>query len=200
MKLVEPSFEILNISGDLKTIEQAARTCYKSEDKITEGSSEKLVQNLISRGHGAMLEFVSVSVRIITDRGVSHELVRHRIASFAQESTRYVNYKGGVEFIEPLSIIEGPKDCQQTFRKTCSDIEKAYVYFIANGLKPQDARSILPCCTKTEIVIMMNVREWRHFFSLRCSKAAHPEMRRITIPMLAEFQKRIPIVFENLSL
>ncbi len=199
MLLVKPSFEILNISGDLTTIEQAARTCYKSESKITEGSAESLVTNLLTRGHEAMLEFVDISVKIITDRGVSHEIVRHRVASYAQESTRYVNYKEGVQFIEPLSIENGPTRVQLGFRQALYDIEQKYIYLIENGLKPQDARAILPNALKTEIVMKANLREWRHFFQLRCNKSAHPEMRRITLPMLVEFKERIPIIFDDLS-
>lgn len=199
MKLIKPSFEILNISGDLTTIEQAARTCYKSESKITEGSAEKLVANLLTRGHEAMLEFVDISVKIITDRGVSHEIVRHRVASYAQESTRFINYKEGVTFIEPLSIENSPTRVQFGFRQALYDIEQKYIFLIENGLKPQDARAVLPNALKTEIVMKANLREWRHFFQLRCDKAAHPEMRRITVPMLEEFRKRIPIIFDDLS-
>ena len=199
MKLIKPSFEILNISGDLTTIEQAARTCYKSESKITEGSAEKLVANLLTRGHEAMLEFVDISVKIITDRGVSHEIVRHRVASYAQESTRFINYKEGVTFIEPLSIENSPTRVQFGFRQALYDIEQKYKFLIENGLKPQDARAVLPNALKTEIVMKANLREWRHFFQLRCDKAAHPEMRRITVPMLEEFRKRIPIIFDDLS-
>ena len=199
MKLIKPSFEILNISGDLTTIEQAARTCYKSESKITEGSAEKLVANLLTRGHEAMLEFVDISVKIITDRGVSHEIVRHRVASYAQESTRFINYKEGVTFIEPLSIENSPTRVQFGFRQALYDIEQKYIFLIENGLKPQDARAVLPNALKTEIVMKANLREWRHFFQLRCDKAAHLEMRRITVPMLEEFRKRIPIIFDDLS-
>ena len=199
MKLIEPSFEIIDISGDLKTIEQVARTCYKSEDKIKDGSAERLVGTLVDRGHHAMLEFVDVTVRFITDRGIANEIVRHRIASYAQESTRYVNYKEGVEFIEPLSIVNGPERAQMGFRQTLYDTEQKYIYLIECGLKPQDARAILPLCLKTELKMKTNLRSWLNFFSLRTAPAAHPEMRRITIPLCKEFQKRIPIVFDDFT-
>lgn len=198
MKLVEPYAEILNISGDLKTIEHAARTCYKSEDKIKDGSAERLVGTLVDRGHHAMLEFVDVTVKFYTDRGIANEIVRHRIASYAQESTRYVNYKEGVEFIEPLSIMNGPERVQIEFRKTLCDTAQKYIYLVECGFKPQDARAILPLCLKTELVMKTNLRSWRNFFELRTSPAAHPEMRRIAIPLLKEFKQRIPIVFDDI--
>lgn len=201
MKIIEPSAEILNVSGDLKTIELAARTCYKSEDRITDGSAERLVGTLVDRGHFAMLEFVDVTVRFITDRGIANEIVRHRIASYAQESTRYVNYnKKGMEFVLPLSVKES-KDplSMHLFEEVCDLAEKNYNYYVIyTDLKSQDARAILPLCLKTEIIMKTNLRSWHNFFTLRTSPAAHPEMRRITIPLLKEFQKQIPIVFDDI--
>ena len=198
MKLIEPSFEILNVSGDLTTIEQAARTCYKSEDKIKEGSAEKLVGVLVDRGHHAMLEFVDVTVKFITDRAIANEIVRHRIASYAQESTRYVNYKNqDMEFIEPLWAKDLPDSGWVVFCETLQHAELTYKNFIEAGAKPQDARAILPLCLKTELVMKTNLRSWYNFFELRTAKAAHPEMRRITIPLCKEFQKRIPIIFDD---
>ena len=198
MKLIEPSFEILNVSGDLSTIEQAARTCYKSEDKIKEGSAEKLVGVLVDRGHHAMLEFVDVTVKFITDRGIANEIVRHRIASYAQESTRYVNYnKKEMEFIAPLWVKESDSVNVAHFKQICKQAEMNYNSFLRDGLHPQDARAILPLCLKTELVMKTNLRSWRNFFELRTSPAAHPEMRRIAIPLCKEFQKKIPIVFDD---
>ena len=203
MKLIEPSFEIIDISGDLTTIEQAARTCYKSEDKIKDGSAERLVGTLVDRGHHAMLEFVDVTVKFITDRGIANEIVRHRIASYAQESTRYVNLGGkDMEFILPLSIKESEDPLPiQVFKKVCRNTEMHYNYYVKyTDLKPQDARAILPLCLKTELKMKTNLRSWLNFFSLRTAPAAHPEMRRITIPLCKEFQKRIPIVFDDFKL
>ncbi len=199
MKLIEPSAEILQISGDLKTIELAARTCYKSEDKINDGSAEKLVGTLVNRGHFAMLEFVDVTVKFITDRGIANEIVRHRIASYAQESTRYVSYKKReIEFVEPLSIKNGDIVNKAHFNDICAQSEKNYISFIESGLTPQDARGVLPLCLKTELVMKTNLRSWYNFFELRTSPAAHPEIRRLTIPLLEEFKKQIPIVFDDL--
>lgn len=201
MKLIEPSAEIMHISGDLKTIELAARTCYKSEDRISESSAEKLVGNLVNRGHHAMLEFVDVTVRFITDRGIANEIVRHRIASYAQESTRYVNYKKReMEFVKPLWRYDEsvPVDVKAEFDEMCYLAEKTYIFMLESGaLTPQDARAILPLCLKTELIMKTNLRSWMNFFELRTSPAAHPEMRRIAIPLCKEFQKQIPIVFDD---
>lgn len=205
MKLIEPKAEIIHFDGGLETIEIASRTCYKSESRITEDgeSAKKLVKNLVVRDHTAMLEFASVTVRFTTDRAIANEIVRHRIASYAQESTRYVSYKDGVEFIEPLMIKERDKEWNHynpfkiQFEETCRESEKTYQQLIELGATPQDARAILPLCLKTELVMKANLRSWINFFELRTAKAAHPEMRRITIPLCKEFQKVIPIVFDK---
>jgi thymidylate synthase (FAD) len=200
MKLIDPSFEILNISGDLKTIEKAARTCYKSEDRITVGSAEKLVGVLVNRGHYAMLEFVDVTVKFITDRGIANEIVRHRIASYAQESTRFVSYKKReTEFIKPLWFDGTDIVNQEHFKNICFQAERNYISFLDSGLTPEDARAILPLCLKTELVMKTNLRSWLNFFELRTSPAAHPEMRRIAIPLCEEFKKLIPIVFDDFT-
>lgn len=207
MKLIEPSFEILNISGDLKSIEKAARTCYRSESRITEDgeSAKKLVGTLVDRGHFAMLEFVDITVKIITDRAIANEIVRHRIASYAQASTRYINYKEGVEFVEPLMVKERDKKWnpyhpfKTQFEETCRDAERAYKHLLELGATPQDARAVLPLCLATELNMKANLRSWYNFFELRTSPAAHPEMRRIAIPLCKEFQKRIPIVFDDFT-
>lgn len=201
MKLIKPSANIINVSGDLQTIELSARTCYKSEDKITEGSAERLVKTLVDRGHGAMLEFVDVTVKFITDRGIANEIVRHRIASFAQESTRYVNYKNKeMEFIMPLCIEDSDNEILiNNFVFICEDAELNYNGYIHAGLKPQDARAILPLCLKTELIMKTNLRSWKNFFNLRTDKAAHPEMRRITIPLLMKFKEKFPIIFDDLE-
>ena len=213
MKLVKPSIEFLNMTEEpLRAIERAGRTCYKSEDKITEDSAEKFVGMLIKREHEAMLEHASASYRIICDRGVTHEIVRHRLFSFAQESTRYCNYKGGVEFIVPcwFNAIGGgdfpwnrDDACEESY---CSSegvwfahmmwAEHTYKHMIENGWTPQQARSVLPNSLKTEIVVTGNLREWRHFFKLRCAKAAHPQMREVANMVLADIQQRVPVIFD----
>jgi thymidylate synthase (FAD) len=213
MKLIKPSYEILTpINGDeiLKTIEKVARTCYKSEDKITEDSAKTLVKSLISRGHEAMIEFFDITVKFICDRGVSHELVRHRIASFAQESTRYVNYSNGkfgghLTFIIP-EWLEDVKSGEYsnaftglTWSIAMEQAEKNYLKLIEEGWQPQQARSVLPNSLKTEINVKMNLREWRHFFKLRTALAAHPQMRELTCPLLDELKSKIPIIFDDIN-
>ncbi len=213
MKIINQSYEILNLSkSPIQDIERAARTCYKSEGKITDDSAESLVKSLVKRGHHAMLEFGFMSVKFITDRGVTHELVRHRLCSFAQESTRYVNYKEGVEFILPVwldkellgeynSVLEyNSLDYPNEIKwlNSCWNDECNYKSLIEGGWRPEQARSILPNSLKTEIVVQANLREWMHIFNLRCSKAAHPQIRQLMSPLLKEVQNKIPIIFDEI--
>lgn len=158
---------------------------------------------LISRGHEAMIEHSSLSVKFIVDRGVSHELVRHRIASFAQESTRYCNYakdKFGNEItvIKPLFFIDDSEQYNE-WKYAMYDAERHYFKLLELGATPQEARSTLPNSTKTEITITANYREWRNFFKLRTAKAAHPQMREVTIPLLAELKERLPVIFDDIA-
>ena len=207
MKIINASTEILTpITGDeLQRIEYAGRTCYKSEDKITDDSAKKFVENLIKRGHEAMLEHSSLSVKFICDRGVSHELVRHRLASFAQESTRYCNYsqdKFGKEltFIKPKFFEEGT-DSYKYWENAMADAENYYFSMLDFGCTPQEARSVLPNSIKTEIVMTANYREWRHFFWLRAAHQtgpAHPQMEELTVPLLYEVSGLIPVVFDDI--
>ena len=201
MRIVEPSFEILNAPKReevLRHLELCGRVCYKSEDKMTEESASRFVKFLIERGHESPIEHISISVRIICDRGVSHEWVRHRIASYSQESTRYCNYNsekfgGGIAFIRPYFA-----DNERLFEIWKAEMEcaeKAYMEMLANGAKPEDARSVLPNSLKTEFICTMNLREWRHFFALRCAKAAHPAMREIAVPLQAAFRELLPELF-----
>jgi thymidylate synthase (FAD) len=205
MKLIKPSTEILStIDGDvvLKTIEQVARTCYKSEDLITDDSAKKMVSNLLKNGHEAMIEFYDITVKFVCDRGVSHEIVRHRVASYAQESTRYCNYSKD-KFGNELSFIHNDIDDMDNagsvdYANALETIELAYFQLIKDGVAPQMARAILPNSLKTEINVKMNLREWRHFFSLRCAPAAHPQMRELTIPLLEKMHNLVPIIFNDL--
>lgn len=205
MKIITPSFEIMdNIDGQdmIRKIEQFGRVCYKSEGNISEGSAEKFIRNIIKNGHESVIEHEKISVKIICDRGVSHELVRHRIASYSQESTRYCNYykdKFGKELtlIKPVFWDEDSEEFS-IWLNTMKNIEKAYFSLIEAGAKPQEARSILPNSLKTEIIVTMNLREWRHFFKLRTSERAHPQMREIACPLLKTFQQLIPIIFEDI--
>lgn len=214
MKFIEQSFEILtpNYSREevLKQIELAARTCYKSENRICEGSASKLVSKLVQLGHEAMLEHgPSLSVRFITDRGVTHELVRHRVASFAQESTRYVKYGEDMEFIVPVWLPAQDKEILisgkyeflsypvSAFVMAIKLASLSYTELMKAGLKAQEARAVLPNSLKTEIVVTANLREWKHIFELRCSKAAHPQIRDLMLPLLKYMSEILPEIFEN---
>lgn len=205
MRIIEPYFIIeseINGKDVLSHLEKAGRTAYKSEDKITEDSSSKFIEMISNRGHFSVIEHYNVTVRVICDRGVTHEIVRHRLASYTQESTRYCNYSKG-KFGNELTII---KPCFwdendekfKLWKETIEIIEKSYNKLIKLGASPQEARSILPNSLKTEIVITMNLREWHHFFKLRTSDAAHPQMREVAVPLLKEFQSKIPIIFSDL--
>jgi thymidylate synthase (FAD) len=190
----------------LKLIEEVGRLCYKSEDKIEEDSCKNFVKGLIKRGHDAMLEHEKITVVVTCDRGVSHEIVRHRIASYAQESTRYCNYSNDkfgneITFIKPLFY---PENTNQYYywSSACEESEKTYLKLLEHGSPPQEARSVLPNSLKTEIAITMNLREWRHFFKLRAvgvTGKPHPQMLEITIPMLVKFKEIIPVIFDDLE-
>lgn len=225
MKIIEPSVHLEDkIDGQaiLKKIERIGRVCYKSENNITEDSAERFVKSIIARGHESVLEHVSISVRVICDRGVSHEIVRHRVASYSQESTRYNNYskdKYGNEltFIKPCWFKSSIEDLNTyaNIRGTFDKIDIAGEWVWVDTLRsaeisyftlletcnwtPEQARSILPNSLKTEIVMTMNLREWRHFFKLRCAKAAHPQMREVANMILKEFKNAIPIIFDDIE-
>lgn len=206
MNIVKPSFEILeNVNGVemLRKLEKIGRVCYKSEDRITEDSAKKFIANILKNGHESVIEHEKISVRVICDRGVSHEIVRHRIASYSQESTRYCNYsnaKFGNELtvIKPLFWTED-SEAYKLWVEAMQKIENTYNQMIELGATPQEARSILPNSLKTEIVVSMNLREWRHFFKLRTSLRAHPQMREIACSMLDEFKRIVPVIFDDIS-
>ena len=206
MKIINPSVMLEDeIDGQaiLKKLERIGRTCYKSEGNIKEDSAEKFVKNIMNRNHMSVIEHESISVRIICDRGVTHEIVRHRIASYSQESTRYCNYsndKFGNEltFIKPCFFDEGSEG-YEIWKKSMQNIENEYMELIEVDAKPQEARSILPNSIKTELVMTMNLREWRHFFLLRCDKAAHPQMRQVANLILNLFKVNIPIIFDDIE-
>ena len=190
----------------LQKLELVGRTCYKSEDKITEDSAAKFVAGLIKRGHEAMLEHVSITVKFVTDRGISHEIVRHRLASYAQESTRYCNYsqdKFGHEltFIIP-DFLEYGSEGFKLWKDEMKQVEKTYFSMLEAGHTPQEARSVLPNSLKTELVMTANLREWRAFFKLRAANstgAAHPQMLEITRPLLDDLKAMIPVVFDDIT-
>lgn len=204
MEIVKPSFVFEDeVDGEeiLRKLERYGRTCYKSESRITPESARILVARVLKSGHESVIEHEKVTVRIICDRGVTHEIVRHRLAAYSQESTRYCNYKSkGVKVIEPLFYLgEENKDKFDEWLAAMLDAERHYLRLLELGSTPQEARSVLPNSLKTEIVVTYNLREWRHFFRLRCAKSAHPQMREITIPLLQEFQRLIPVLFDDIQ-
>jgi len=202
MKIVKPTVEMLWITPNPeKQVEVAGRTCYKSEGKITDDSSRDFSRRMRVSGHHAMIEHGVASFRIVTDRGITHEIVRHRLASYAQESTRYCNYSQD-KFENQCSFIEPPgldAELQQVWMEACEKAEDAYYKMLKEGCSPQIARSVLPNCLKTEIVMMANLREWRHFIKLRGSKAAHPQIRPITYAIWKELMLHAPSLFEDLE-
>ena len=201
MKIVKPSVTLLWITPNPEVqIELASRTCYKSEDKITEHSAGDFVRKMRTLGHHAMIEHAVASFRIVTDRGITHEIVRHRLASYAQESTRFCNYstdKFGNEcsFIEPPDLTE---DQKREWEQACLYAEAKYFGMLSAGCSPQIARSVLPSCLKTEIVMMANLREWRHFISIRSAKAAHPQIRYIAYEVWVVLMEHAPNIFEDI--
>ena len=205
MKIINPYYQIITpLNGEeiLKSVESVARVCYKSEDKVTNDSSYRMCTNLIARGHEAMLEHINFSVKFVCDRGVSHELVRHRMASFAQESQRYCNYgkdKFGKEvtFIKPCFYDVGSKEFS-IWEHACREAEKYYFELLKIGNRPEEARSVLPNSTKTEIIVTANLREWRHILKLRTAPNAHPQMRELMLPLLQELKTKIPIIFDDI--
>lgn len=211
MIIIKPSFEILTPLSMkmLSFIDECGRTCYKS--RTTSSNPKKFVEKLIEREHLSVIEHISVSARVVCDRGVTHEIVRHRIASYSQESTRYCNYskENHITFIVPCffsGILAGTYTDFPGYELTSAEhiwfsamlfAEQAYLSMTNSGCKPEEARSVLPNSLKTEIVITMNLREWRHFFRLRTASSAHPQMREIAVPMLEQFRK-LPVIFDNL--
>jgi thymidylate synthase (FAD) len=240
MKIIDQSHEILSLPDNLLgMIEQCGRTCYKSENKIgctmpkyvsedvdfcsgtgvgcddTEchyHSSHKFVKMIRDKGHHAMLEFGgNITVRFITNRGVTHELVRHRLFSFAQESTRYVRYDGEMEFIRPVWCSDeliginwkGLRTRNLTKQEikwldACYNAEVSYQMLLEDGWRPEQAREVLPNSVKTEIVVKGNSRQWRHALKLRTSKKAHPQIRSLILPLLTELKEKVPIIFDDI--
>jgi thymidylate synthase (FAD) len=203
MKIVKPSVEFLWMTPyPLTAIERAGRTCYKSEQNIKEASASKFAHMILNNGHEAMIEHASMSYCVTCDRGVSHEIVRHRLFSFAQESTRYCDYNSkGISFIEPHGLFksedEDQADSYSSWISAMRIAESSYYQLRELGCKPEIARSVLPNSLKTEIVITGNFREWRHFFKLRTDKKAHPQMREIANMILEDAIPRVPIVFDE---
>jgi len=202
MRLIDQSCGFLWIPHNpLHLIEVAGRTCYKSEDRMDATSAEKFVRMILKSGHESVIEHVSATVKFITNRGVTHEMVRHRIAAYSQESTRYVNYGGkDMEFIKPVWFDDCSMVERVSFKEALRYAEDTYNNLLLLGWSPQKAREVLPNALKTEIVATYNMRTWRHVFKQRCSKAAHPQMRALMKDCLTMFKKNIPVLFEDINL
>lgn len=230
MKIVYPSCEFIQSppTNTLQIIERAGRVCYKSEDRITPESAAKFVKSIMFRGHESVIEHVVASMLFVTDRGVTHELVRHRIASYSQESTRFCNYskekfscgtsRGQVSFCLPVrfdplrpfiiedGFLKDEKDIDQSlihrylhWRNAMKITESAYFDALIMDSTPQEARDYLPNSLKTEIVATFNMREWRWFFSKRCAKEAHPHIRALAIQALAKMRDAVPVLFDDIA-
>lgn len=220
MIIAEPSFEVtpFDATEAMLAVERAARTCYKSEAKVTQGSAEKLVRALISSGHHSVMEHRSITVRFIVDRGVSHCLVRHRIAAFSQESTQYCNYSrdrfdGQVTFIKPPWCENVPTGQFEKFvtmpmlareegmwAHHMLDSELKYLELISMGWAPQQARSVLPTSVKTELVMTCNLREWRHILGLRTSVREQKQVREVMVPLGIALSRALPVIFEGIRM
>ena len=208
MKIVEQSVEILPVGGILdgvsviEHLERIGRTCYKSADKITEGSAEKFVRGIIKSGHESVIEHVSTSAKFITSRDVTHQIVRHRLAAQSQESQRYCNYsleKFGEEvvFVKPVYLNAGTHP-YYIWVRSCDQAQSAYFDLIQSGCSAEEARAVLPNCCKTELVMTADLREWRHFFKVRCDKHAQQPIRELALVLLDKMNTAIPVVFEDL--
>jgi len=195
--------EITNGKYILQKLERYARVCYKSEDKMESQGNPGFLKNIIKRGHESIIEHEKMTVLFVVDRGVSHEIVRHRIAAYSQESTRYCNYSKD-KFGNEITVIEpyfftAEEEAYRHWKEACLATEKSYMALLGKGYSAQEARSVLPNSLKTEIVVTYNLREWRHFFRLRCAPAAHPQMKQVTIPLLLLFKEKIPILFDDIE-
>lgn len=213
MIVVKPEIEIIDMAAYediLKKLEKIGRVCYKSEDRIEEHSAEAFIERLLKRGHESVIEHENISVRVICDRGVTHEIVRHRVASYSQESTRYCNYSKD-KFQNQISVIDlatgfsydlnDPLDCRkyEIWQEAMKCAENYYFQMLEAGASPQEARSVLPNSLKTELVITMNLREWRHFFRLRLAGGAHPQMREIAGKLFTVLKKELPVFFQDIT-
>jgi len=210
MKVINPRYEIISpspLKGKeiLQQIEMAGRTCYKSEEKITNDSCIQFAKNLIKRKHMPMIEFgASITVKFICNRGFTHELVRHRLTSLAQESTRYCNYSkdkhdNQITVIKPRDFDKWDSSSRNHWIKAMKEAERHYILMLDRKRSPQEARGVLPIDIKTEINIKANIREWRHIFIMRTADAAHPSMQQLMRPLLDEFKQKIPVLFDDIA-
>ena len=182
-------------------MEEAGRTCYKSDSKGTVEGAEKFIRGIIKRGHESVIEHFTITVKVITDRGTTHQIVRHRLASYSQESTRYCNYSKD-KFGNEITVIKPNFDEDslnyKNWKSCCEDSEIAYLHLLGDGATPEQARAVLPTCLKTELVMTMNAREWRHFLKMRLDKAAQKEIRDLAQMILEQFKEKYPVFFEDM--
>lgn len=204
MIIIKPEIQVEEFSGIkiMKNIERACRTCYRSEDKITEDSYKKLITNCINRGHESVMEHEKITVRMVCDIGVYKDLTRHRFGSFSIESTRYCSYNkdkfgNQIKVIEPVNIPENT-DMYKLWEETMQSIENNYMKMAQCGATPDQLRMILPHSTAAEVTMTCNIREWRHILSLRCAKMTHPSIRQILIPLLLYFKQEMPYLFNDI--
>lgn len=205
MKIIEPSIQVEKVDYKqiMKNLERACRTCYRSEGKITEESYKTLLKNCINRGHESILEHEKVTIRMVCDIGVYKDLTRHRIASFSIESTRYCNYgkdkfDNQIKFIKPVNIEEGT-ELYDKWYNTCKIIEENYIEMSRLEATPDQLRMLLPHSTAAEVTMTANIREWKHIFSLRCTRHTHPAVEQLMIPLLLKFKEEMPEIFEEVE-
>lgn len=204
MKIIEESatiYDKIDTSAVMTKLEEAGRVCYKSE--MGHNTADAFVWQLIAKGHESVLEHVSVTVKFVVDRGMSHEIVRHRLASYSQESTRYCNYSKD-RFNNEITVI---KPCfwgensvmYKSWEEACLRAETQYFRLLEDGASPQEARSVLPNSLKTELFMTANLREWRHFFRMRTAPNAHPHLRKVVLSLYKQFCDVLPVVFEDIA-
>lgn len=206
VRAVSPSVKVeddLDGEAMIRRLEAAGRTCYRSEDRIDADSAAMFIKRILDSGHESVIEHEKITVRIVCDRGVSHEIVRHRIGSYSQESTRYCNYSAQ-KFGEEITCItpsfwEDSPEMLDRWRAAMENAERSYFDLLSAGAKPEQARSVLPNSLKTEIVVTYNLREWRHFLKLRTSKRAHPQIRELADEILRQFRLNVPVVFDDIA-
>ena len=215
MKVIDAYYSIIDPDLDdpeqkeikkiYRKLERIGRICYQSDALGTDESAENFIRRLISRGHDAMLEHASMTVIFTVDRGVSHEIVRHRLASFAQESTRYCNYSQGkfgneITVIHPF-YLEGNTYAYDAWLQAMNKAEQYYFAMLKEGYTPQEARAVLPNSLKTQIAVTANMREWRHILKLRAAGTTgkpHPQMLEVMVPLLNELREKMPVLFDDI--
>ncbi len=204
MRLVEPWIKVENFDGVkiMKRIERACRTCYRSEDKISDESYKNLLTNCLNRGHESVLEHEKITVRIYSDIGTYKDLTRHRFASFSVESTRYCSYnkdKYGNEIAVVNPVYMEDKEVFETWKKAIEDMEKAYMKMKELGASTDMCREILPHSTAAEYTMTANIREWKHILELRTTNHVHPAIRQVLIPLLLLFKEQMPEIFGDIE-